>query len=142
MRIWPSSPLEVNSSSSLDGRRSLSVGSVQVADDVGVGVSIWGDESIAKIVWNGPSNNDWSCLQVLKGCGVTLVVDTIGDDTGNGTVSGSLGGKSNRTGDLGNLGEGHVDSWIGGTEKSGRKMRRICKSWYKSKIKLQSMKSK
>jgi len=103
VRVWPGGPLELDVVTSSNDGVGLSVGSVQVADDVCAVVV--GNEPVALVCRVGPANDVRRRRLVLEGWVVTSVVDTAGDNSLDVTVGGNAGGERAQEGS--DLDEGH-----------------------------------
>ena len=107
----PLGPLEVDLAAGLDGGGGLGGLCVLVADDVGGGVGVRGNEAVVEVL-GGPSGGVGGGLALLSlvvvGEVVTLGVDAVGDDAGDGAV----GGGGGREGSESKEGR-HVDVWWG-----------------------------
>lgn len=96
----PVGPLEVDLSAGLDGGRGGGCLGVLVADDVSLTVGVGGNEAVVEVL-SGPSGGGGSLLallgHVVVGEVVTLGVDTVNFDTGDGAVGGSGGRKGSES---------------------------------------------
>lgn len=117
MAFRPLGPLEVDLAAGLDGRGGGGCLGVLVADDVGRGVGVGGDEAIVEVLRRpGGGLGDLLALlgKVVVGDVVALVVDAVGDEAGDGAVSGG-GGRKGSDGKEGR----HVVCWRDDGEVEG-----------------------
>ena len=125
----PLGPLEVDLAAGLDGAGGGGCLGVLVADDVGVGVGVGGDEAVVEVL-GGPGGGLRDLLALLGEVEgrdiVALVVGAVGEVAGDGAVGGSGGRKGSDGKDGRHLDCWKVDGEVEGGMVSFRKWRSCC----------------